>query len=327
MAEHRAGEDGPLHDPGSDLVATGHWPATRRKASLGLMVPISEQSAFGGTPHFRDVIEICRTAAEVGFEALWFADHFIYGNRADGFRGSWDAWTMMAAVAAAVPDVQVGPMVACTAYRNPGVIVKMTEMIDDISDGRFILGLGAGWHKPEYDQFGIPFEPRVTRFEEAMRIIHPLLRNGEVDVQGEYYQANDAVNLPRGPRPAGPPILIGSNGHRMLRILARYADAWNTSWHNSTDKVIPQLERLDEACLDMGRDPATVVRTVGLNVAREGYTGSRPEPVEGDTDATAGMMDAFRTLGFGHLICGLDPCTPASVAAFAPVIEAYDAGA
>jgi len=326
MVEDGSAGEGPLHDAGSGLIATGHWPASKRTGSLGLMVPVSEKAAFGGTPHFSDVVEICKTAADVGFEALWFADHFTYGNKEDGFRGSWDAWTMMAGVAAAVPDLQIGPLVACTAYRNPGVIVKMTEMIEDISGGRFILGLGAGWHKPEYDNFGIPFEPRVTRFEEAMQIIHPLLRNGEADFQGTYYQANEALNIPRGPRPAGPPILIGSNGSRMLRILARYADAWNTGWHNSTDKVIPQLEALDAACADLDRDPATVVRTVGLNIALDGYTGSRPEPLEGDVDAKAGMMDSFRKLGFGHLICGIDPCTPASVEAFGRVIEAYDAG-
>ncbi|CAA9582573.1 MAG: hypothetical protein AVDCRST_MAG87-3546 [uncultured Thermomicrobiales bacterium] len=312
---------------GGDLMATGHWPPSDRRASLGLMVPVSEKAAFGDTPRFTDIIEMCKVAADVGFEMVWFADHFTFGDAEKGFRGSWDAWTLMAAVAASVPNLQIGPMVACTAYRNPGVIVKMTEMIDEISEGRFILGLGAGWHKPEYDGFGIPFEPRVTRFEEAMKIIHPLLRSGRADFQGSFYQANDGLNIPRGPRAAGPPILIGSSGERMLRLLARYADAWNSGWHNDAASVTDKLKRLDAACDAEGRARETVVRTAGLSIAMEGYTGSRPEPIEGDLETKVKVMDDFRKLNFRHLICGLDPCTPASIKAFAPVIAAFDASA
>ncbi len=312
---------------GGDLMATGHWPPSDRPTSLGLMVPVSEKAAFGDTPRFTDIIEMCKAAADVGFEMVWFADHFTFGDAEKGFRGSWDAWTLMAAVAAAVPNLQIGPMVACTAYRNPGVIVKMTEMIDEISDGRFILGLGAGWHKPEYDGFGIPFEPRVTRFEEAMKIIHPLLRSGTADFQGRFYQANDGLNIPRGPRATGAPILIGSSGERMLRLLARYADAWNSGWHNDAASVMDKLKRLDAACDAEGRARETVVRTAGLSIAMEGYTGSRPEPIEGGIENKVKVMDDFRKLDFRHLVCGLDPCTPASIRAFAPVIAAFDATA
>ncbi|HYJ13252.1 MAG TPA: LLM class flavin-dependent oxidoreductase, partial [Thermomicrobiales bacterium] len=203
------------------------WPTTRRKTSLGLMVPVSDRASFVTLPRYADVLEISQVAAATGIETLWFADHFSFPGD-DGLRGAWEAWTLMAAIAARVPNVTIGPMVACTAYRNPGVIAKMAEMIDEISGGRFILGLGAGWQRDEYDQFGLPFEPRVSRFEEALQIIHGLLREGRADVQGTYYQANAAQNLPRGPRPGGPPILIGSSGPRMLGLLAKYGDAWNT---------------------------------------------------------------------------------------------------
>nr|MBA3379453.1 LLM class flavin-dependent oxidoreductase [Chloroflexia bacterium] len=178
---------------GSSAQATGLWPATRRGTSLGLMVPVSQRATFPDTPHFADILEISTMAESIGIEGLWFADHFSFTSETD-LRGSWDAWTLMAAIAAQVPNVQIGPLVACTAYRNPGVIAKMTEMIQDISGGRFILGLGAGWHKPEYEQFGIRFEPRVSQFEEALEIIHGLIRHGEADVQGQYSQTNQAVN-------------------------------------------------------------------------------------------------------------------------------------
>src|SRR5688572_32994221 len=98
----------------------------------------------------------------------------------------------MAGLASATERIQIGSLVACTGFRNPGLVAKMTETIDDISGGRTILGLGAGWHKPEYDAFGYPFDHRVTRFEEAIRIIAPLLRDGYADVDGEFFQAHEA---------------------------------------------------------------------------------------------------------------------------------------
>ena len=177
--------------PGSPVEATGTWPTMRQPMSLGINITNSERMLFPGTPQFADLLAMSQAAAGAGFDVLWFDDHFSF-TRDDDLRGAWECWTQMAAIAAVVPDIHLGPMVACTAYRNPGVIAKMTEMIQDISGGRFILGLGAGWHKPEYDQFGIRFEPRVSQFEEAMHIIHGLMRYGEVDFQGAYYQANKA---------------------------------------------------------------------------------------------------------------------------------------
>lgn len=305
-------------------TAGNRWPASHRSMSLGLMVPISEGAAFGSTPHFTDIVEMANVARDVGFEALWFADHFIFGSEEDGYRGVWECWTMMAAVAAAVPEIQIGSLVACTGFRNPGVIAKMSEVIDDVSDGRFILGLGAGWHQPEYDMFDFPFDHRVTRFEEALEIIAPLLRGGHADVQGRFFAANRAVNLPRGPRSGGPPILVGSTSPRMLSILVRYADAWNTVWHKSADVIPPRIEQVRRACEDYGRDFATMVLTAGGNIAMEGYLGARPDPIEGDETAKAEAIAGFRELGIRHYVCGLDPCTPRSIAQFARVIELLD---
>ena len=289
------------------------------------MVPISDGATFGTQPRYADVVDMSRQAADSGFEALWFAAHFSFPSD-EGLRGIWEAWTLMAAVAAKVPEVAIGPLVACTAYRNPGVIAKMTEMIDEISGGRFILGLGAGWQKDEYEQFGIRFEPRVSQFEEALQIIHDLLRDGEADLQGEYYQANHARNLPRGPRPEGPPILIGSSSPRMLGLLAEYADAWNTCWYGSTDGIPEKIAQLEAACEQAGRDPATVVKTVGIALAGEGYTGSRPNANSGDREAQLDFLYQLEDLGFRHIIVGLDPCTPQALEAFAPVVERFAAG-
>ncbi len=325
----------PDHDPTSDtfqdvdpdaLLATGHWPAGRRPMQLGLMVPIAENAAFGGTPRFADMRQMTQLAADVGFDAAWFADHLIMQRAPDDeVRGMWECWTMMAGLAAATDGIQIGALVACTGFRNPGVIAKMTEAIDEISGGRFILGLGAGWHEPEYEMFGFPFDHRASRFEEAIQIIHPLLREGQADLDGRFFQARAAVNLPRGPRPSGAPILVGTSGHRMLRLTARYADAWNSVWHNDPAAVVPLLAAVDEACREVGRAPETLVRTAGGNIALDGYLGRRPDPIRGTPEQIAATIRGFRDLGLQHFVCGLDPCTPQSIEQFARVIELLDA--
>lgn len=304
------------------------WFESSRSMSLGLMLPLGEASHFGPTPRFSDMVEMATVARDVGFEAIWFADHFSFTDaEKDEVRGVWEAWTMMAAVAAAVPDVQIGSLVACTGFRNPGIIAKMTEAIDEISGGKFILGLGAGWHEPEFEQFGFPFNSRVSRFEDAIRIIHPLLRDGKADYQGEFFQANDAVNLPRGPRESGAPILVGSSGDRMLGLVAEFADAWNTVWHSDPAKVAALMPKVDAALDAAGRPRESLIRTAGGNFAMEGYMGRRPNPVEGDVETMAARLGEFRDLGLSHFVCGLDPCTPATIEAFGTVIEAFDATA
>jgi alkanesulfonate monooxygenase SsuD/methylene tetrahydromethanopterin reductase-like flavin-dependent oxidoreductase (luciferase family) len=316
------------------MSSWSRWPESARPMSLGVILPIAEGSAFGGTPHFADILEMTRVADQVGFDAVWIIDHFIFrlepGNDfnmpADqDEKGLWECFTTMAGLASATERIQIGSLVACTGFRNPGLVAKMSETIDDISGGRCILGLGAGWHKPEYDMFGYPFDHRVTRFEEAISIIEPLLHQGRADFAGEYFQASNAVNRPRGPRPAGVPILVGTSGERMLRITARYADAWNTVWHKDPTVVAPLMVAVDGACREVGRDPASLVHTAGGNVAMPGYLGVRPDPIEGDAAAMAETVLGFRQQGMQHFVAGLDPCTPRSIEQFGRVIELIDA--
>jgi alkanesulfonate monooxygenase SsuD/methylene tetrahydromethanopterin reductase-like flavin-dependent oxidoreductase (luciferase family) len=294
------------------------WPRGRRRMSLGLMVPISEQHAFGAAaPRFQDMLEIVKVADAVGFDVAWFADHLILGggtfnSQVPGgmvpatspvpVRGVWECWTMMAGIAAATERIHVGSLVVCTGFRNPAL-------------------LGAGWHKPEYDMFGYPYDHRASRFEEALSILHPLLRGESVTFNGEFEQAEACVNKPVGPRPGGIPILVGTNGPRMLRLTARYADAWNTVWHKDPTVIPPLLEKVDAVCDEVGRDPASLVRTAGANFALSGYLGARPDPIEGDAAALAERLGEFAALGLSHFVCGLDPCTPASVEEFGRVIE------
>ena len=325
-------------EPGGMPAAGGndHWPASERRMSFGVILPLGEESAFGGTPHFADILEMTRTAEAVGFEIVWIIDHFIFrpeeGGQFSGLsgeedRGIWECFTTMAGLASATERIQIGSLVACTGFRNPGLVAKMTETIDDISGGRVILGLGAGWHEPEYAAFGYPFDHRVGRFADAIAIIHALLRQGRADYDGEFSQARDAVNRPRGPRPTGAPILVGSSGQRMLRLIARYADAWNTVWHDDPEALPPLMVAVDAACHEVGRDPATLVRTLGGNIAMPGYLGRRPNPIRGSDEEIAATIARFRDHGIQHFVAGLDPCTPTNIEQFARIIELVEATA
>ena len=201
---------------------------------------------------------MARRAEEVGFDSFWLPDHLLFRFPHVHQQGAWDAWSLLAALAATTQTLEIAPLVACSSFRNPALIAKMADTIDEISGGRLILGLGAGWHEPEYAAFGFPYDHRVSRFEEALQIITALLRTGHVDFEGAYYTARDCELRPRGPRPEGPPILVGGSGQRMLRLAARYADAWNADRQNDVAAVQALNARVDDACHDVGRDPASL---------------------------------------------------------------------
>jgi alkanesulfonate monooxygenase SsuD/methylene tetrahydromethanopterin reductase-like flavin-dependent oxidoreductase (luciferase family) len=295
---------------------------------IGIMMPTSEGSAFGPIPRFSDIVEISRKAEELGFDGLWFPDHFIMQTPpGEGdIRGVWEVFPLIAGIAARTSRITLGPLVTCLGWRNPVITTKMAEMIDEISGGRFVLGVGAGWHDPEYEMFGFPFDHRVSRFEDAIRIINPLLREGSAGYAGTYWKAKEAINMPRGPRAeeGGPPILFGSTGPRMMRLMAQFGDAWNTNWHASADVTVPLIQAMEDACSDAGRDPSTIVKTAGSNVAVEGALGRRANPIAGEPAAIAETIQAFRDLGFRHLVVGLDPATTAGLERLAEIVELID---
>jgi alkanesulfonate monooxygenase SsuD/methylene tetrahydromethanopterin reductase-like flavin-dependent oxidoreductase (luciferase family) len=193
----------------------------------------------------------------------------------------------------------------------------MAATADEVSGGRMILGLGAGWHDAEYDAFGFPKDHRVERFEEALRIVVPLLRGETVTFEGDYFTTRDAVLEP--PPSRGIPILVAAFGPRMLRLTARYADSWNTAWFGAPDERLRErMDALDVAIEAEGRDPATLERTVGIEV-RDPET-ARPAEQDGDDRAFDGSVDelaealgAYDELGIGHLIVVLQPMTEASL--------------
>ena len=231
-----------------------------RRLKVGLHLPETERIA-----PWQDLAEMCRMAEDVGFDAIWMPDHLLYRSPGEEPTGPWECWTILSAVAAITSRVEIGPLVLCTSFRNPALIAKMAATVDEISDGRLILGLGSGWNEPEYRAYGFPFAHRLERFGEAFTIIRKLLREGHVDFVGTYYQARDCELRPRGPRPAGPPLMIGSRGPKLLRQTMAHADSWNGwgPWFgNRAPGIKPFQAEVDAACREVGRDPAEVERNL-----------------------------------------------------------------
>ena len=312
------------------MTEWNRWPESSRPMGIGVMLPIAERSAFGDRPvRFADMVEMAQTAEAVGFDALWLADHFLFRHPVapEGEEyGLWEAFTSAAGLAQATSRIQIGLLVTCLGWRNPGIVARMTDTIDEISNGRFILGVGAGWHEPEYDAYGMPFDHRVSRFEDSIIILDGLLRTGRAEHEGRFFSAKDAISQPRGPMGprGGSPILVGSSSPRMLGLVARYADAWNTVWHSDPDATRKDLKALDAALAEAGRDPSSIARTAGGNIALPGYTGTRGNPIEGSNEEIAERLAGFRDLGFRHFVAGIDPCTPQSLEHFAGVLEILD---
>jgi len=290
---------------------------------IGIILDTVEGSLEGRTPTFRDLREMAQVAEQVGLDSLWLADHLLYRFPGQDESALWEALTMLSALAAVTTRITLGTLVVCTSFRPPAMLAKMADALDEVSGGRFILGLGAGWHQPEYEAFGYPFDHLASRFDEALQIIVPLLREGHVDFQGQYYQVRNCVLRPRGPSPAGPRILIGAHRPRMLQLVARYADAWNTAWHTDTAIVKERHEPLVQACAAIGRDPATIEVTVGTEVRLQPRKddGSPDNAISGTPEEIAGRLQDFASVGNSHLIVALDAVTPTSIEQLGHIAE------
>ena len=293
---------------------------------VGVQLPEVERDVRW--PEIRD---IALAAEDAGFDSIWVGDHLLFrGDEVTGARGPWEVWSILAALAAVTRRVQLGPLVAATSFHSPAMLAKKAATVDEISGGRLILGLGAGWNRPEYDAFGFPYDSRVSRFEEAFTIIRTLLREGSIDFQGRFYTHRHAEILPRPRRDI--PLMVGSNGPRMLRIAAPHMDMWNTwfVWfENRVDGLVPLIGELEAACEDTGRDPATVQRTAAVYVqldrgagrlaGRE--TGPRADPITGDPEEIARALSGFAEAGLDHIQLVLDPIDVAAVEEMGEVIR------
>ena len=284
---------------------------------IGALLPLNELDGPGGS-RWPTIRAFALAAEDAGLDSLWVYDHLLFRVAGEEEGGPHDPLAMLAAVAAVTTRVELGTIVLGTGFRSPGITAKTAVAIDEISAGRVILGLGAGWHEPEYAAFGYPFDHRVGRFEEFLAVAMPLLRGERVTLHGEWHQAEDAVLLPPPPRPARMPgripVLIAGKGERMLRLVARHADSWNAAWFGlPTERFHQRRADLVAACDAEGRDPATVEVTVGVTIDAEAPAEGRPmadNALAPDVDGIARALDAWRDLGVGHLQVDLRPAEP-----------------
>ena len=295
---------------------------------IGLMVFLANNRDTNSKRSYDSIRAIAQQAEADGFDSIWLADHLFYRNPGQPTRGIWECWTMLSALAEATERVEIGPLVLCNSFRHPAILAKMATTLDEVSGGRLILGVGAGWNEPEYQAFGLPFDHRVDRFEEALQILKPLLRDGQVDFAGTYYQARNCEIVPRGPRSAGPPLLVGSEGGpRMLRLTAQYADLWNTGYMGQPDTMTEPLAKIAAACREVGRDPATLGITTFIGLWFPDLQAKQPsfldKPLIGTAQEIAAAMRGYAELGVQHIMFQCEPYTPEALRRLTEALQLY----
>ena len=293
---------------------------------IGVVLPIAEETGSDGAPSYPDIREIAVGAEAAGLDSVWVFDHVLF--RFDGVTtGIHECWTILSAIAEATSRIELGTLVMCTGFRNAALLAKMAATLDHVSDGRLILGVGAGWHDPEYEAFGWPTDHKVSRFEESLAVITGLIRNGHADLDGTYSTAKDAVLRPLA-RP-DMPILVASTMPRMLELTARHADAGNLAWFGLPDERLARIRgELAEACGRVGRDPATLAITVGITVRSQGAPANAEGPaLTGTPQEVAAGLIAHAEAGADHVIAVLEPTTPETLAAFAEAAALFRASA
>jgi alkanesulfonate monooxygenase SsuD/methylene tetrahydromethanopterin reductase-like flavin-dependent oxidoreductase (luciferase family) len=270
--------------------------------SVGVQLPEVEREV-----RWPELRAMARAAEESGFDSIWVGDHMLYRGDGRPERGPWDAWTLLAALAASTERVRLGPLVASTAFHPPGLIARMAATIDELSGGRFVLGLGAGWNETEFRSFGIPFDRLVSRFEESFEIIRRLLAGERVSFDGRFQRVEDAVLMPRPARPV--PMMIGTSGPRMLEIALPHVGAWNVwyAWYGNTAAGFAAL----------GAGVGTAVRrSACVLVAVGGGAGERPLEADAPPVALDDLAAHLRDLaeaGADEAILVLDPITEESI--------------
>jgi probable F420-dependent oxidoreductase len=291
--------------------------------SLGLNLPYVEGSMDGATPRWHDIATMARNAEATGFDALWISDHVGFGDPEGDWAGAWECWTLLSALASVTSRVKLGTYVLAAPFREPAVLAKMAETLDEVSGGRLVLGLGAGWNAPEFESYGLPFDDRFDRFEDTLRIVVGMLREGRSTHAGRTAHTRSARLAPRGPRPNGLPVMVGAGGPRMLRLTAELADEWNGGLRR-LDEVPPLLEALESACHEVGRDPGSIARSVEVLVRTDAVPEDRaPEEreIRGDPATIASELRRFADLGVDHLQVQLRPNSVEGVAAFERVLR------
>jgi probable F420-dependent oxidoreductase len=295
-----------------------------RPVRVGIQLPEVERDV-----RWPEYVAMARAAEAAGFDSIWVGDHVLYRD-VRGERGPWDAWSLLAALASATERVELGPLVACLGFRPPGMLAKAASAVDEISGGRLVLGVGAGWNETEFRAFGIPFDHRVARFEEAFEIVRRLVAGERLSMSGRYWRVEDAVLLPRPSR--RPPLMVGSNGPRMLRITLPHVEAWNT-WYQRYGNTPEGFAKLNDSVTaiagEVGRSPHEIRRSACALVVLDPAAGERTE--EDDVVALSGSMDRIAAgvrdlaeAGADEVILVASPITEGSIRTLEEVLVLLD---
>jgi probable F420-dependent oxidoreductase len=296
-----------------------------RPLRVGVQLPEVEREV-----RWPELVAITTAAERVGFDSVWVGDHLLYRGDGRPERGPWEAWTVLAGLAAVTERVSLGPLVACAGFHAPAMLAKQAATVDEISGGRLVLALGAGWNEVEFRAFGVPFDARASRFEESFDVVRRLVAGERVDFHGRYVDVADAVLLPAPRRP--PRLMVGSTGPRVLRATLPHVDVWNAwyDWYGNTPEGFAALSgRIDSLAASVGRDPRTVERSACVLIAVDGGAGERrPDPaappVVGDGARIADHLRSLAAAGAHEAILVLDPITERSVLALADVLADLD---
>ncbi len=289
---------------------------------VGIFLPVGGEGMMGGeTANYDGLRDMTRRAEALGYDFVGVLDHLLFHH--------WECWTMMGALAEATERIKLISYVTCTGYRNPALLARMVHTMDEISAGRTILGVGAGDSETEHENFGYATDRLVSRFEEAMQVIGPLVRSGTIDrFSGQYYDVHDITFAPIGPTSGGVRILVGSlGGPRMMRLTARYGDIWTAalpSTNGSVQGFAEASERFDSICVEEGRAPETVKRMAEAVVRSPGGAPSswwEGHTVEGDSDAIAEQLQGFADAGADYLMLWIEPNSVAGIEALASTVQ------
>jgi alkanesulfonate monooxygenase SsuD/methylene tetrahydromethanopterin reductase-like flavin-dependent oxidoreductase (luciferase family) len=276
---------------------------------VGVQLPEVERIVRRG-----ELAAIARAVEEVGFDSVWVGDHLLYRGDGRTERGPWDCWTTLAFLAGITERVELGPLVACTAFHPPGVLARLAATVDELSAGRLVVGLGAGWNETEFRAFGLPFDHHVSRFAEAFEIVRRLVAGERVTFAGRYHQVEDAVLLP--PPARRPKLMIGANRPRMLSIALPHVDAWNTwftHYGNTVEGFVAHNAEVSAAAEHAGRDPAAIERSACVLVEVE-PAAERPREVDAvPAVQLEAHLEALAAAGADEAILVLDPITESSV--------------
>lgn len=303
-----------------------------RPLKIGLNIPNGTGYMAQGIYRWDQIMAFAIAAEDVGFDSIWVADHmlFRFPNERET-QSRWECWSLLSALATVTSRVQIGPLVSCMGFRNAAYLAKIAETVDEISNGRLVLAVGAGWHEPEFTSHGFPFDHRASRFEEGFTVLHELLRTGFSSYSGEYITLVDGEVTPRGPRPNQIPLICGTNGERLLKITARLADGWNTDWIGSPDAVPALREAVDRACEEAGRDPATLARSACVYIDLPSATGRFPlprvdtrQPGAQSHEQIIDNIHRYAEEGLDEIMIWLDPNTIESVHAFGEILSQLD---